>query len=230
MILTVLVPVYNEAGTILEILAKVRDQRLDGVELEVLVVDDGSTDATPRLLAEHPQLYDRLIRMPVNGGKGAAVREGIRQARGGYILFQDADLEYDPADYVKMVFPVLKFGATLVVGSRFSNPDYTRVFYYWHKVGNWLITLFFNLMFNTTFTDIYTCYVLFKKTLIDPNQLGTNGWEQHAEILSTAMRQRCVAFEVPINYNGRTYEDGKKIRWHHIFGIFRVIFRVRLFG
>jgi len=207
--ITVLMPAYNEAATIVGMLERVRAQALDGVVFEVLVVDDGSTDDTPALLAARPELYDHLLRLPVNGGKGAAVRAGLDAASGDFVLFQDADLEYDPTDYASLLRPVLRHGADLVMGSRLIAPEYTRVHYFWHKVGNRCITLLFNVLNNTTFTDIYSCYLLLRRSLVDPARLAADGWGQQAEILSLAMARARVIYEVPISYHGRTRPESR---------------------
>lgn len=225
--LTVLIPAYNEEKTILEILRRVRAQKIEGVGFEVLIVDDGSTDGTAALLEANPDLYTRLIRKP-NGGKGSAVRAGLAAATGDYVIFQDADLEYDPADYAKMLLPVLRFDADVVMGSRLVAPEYTRVFYFWHKVGNRLITLLFNILNNTTFTDVYTCYLLYRRSCLDPAGLETEGWEQHAEILSRLVAVPRVMYEVQISYHGRTYEEGKKIRAHHVIPVIWTMIKRRL--
>lgn len=218
-ILSLLIPAYNEQATIIGLLEKVAQQKVEGVQFEIIVVDDGSKDKTVELLEARPQLYTTLIRQPKNGGKGAAVKAGLEQASGDYILFQDADLEYDPADYAKMLEPVLRFDADVVMGSRMTGSPITRVSYFWHKVGNWLITFFFNILNNTTFTDVYSCYLLYRRSLVDPNRLTTEGWEQHAEILTRAVSEGKGYYEVPISYYGRTYDEGKKIRAHHIIPV-----------
>ena len=228
--ISILIPAYNEEATILEILGKVAAQKVEGFEFEVLVIDDGSKDRTVELLEANPHLYTRLIKQPRNGGKGAAVLAGLRNATGDYILFQDADLEYDPADYGRMLLPVKEFGADIVMGSRMVAPLYTRVSYFWHKIGNQVITLCFNLINNTTFTDIYTCYLMYRRDLVDPGRLTTFGWEQHAEILSIAVHNARNMYEVPISYHGRTYEEGKKIRAHHAVAVIWTILRKRLFS
>lgn len=227
---SIIVPVYNEEKTILEVLGLVRAQKVEGITFEVIVVDDGSRDNTVAQLEANPALYDRLIRQPVNGGKGAAVRAGLKAAEGDYVLFQDADLEYDPADYAKLLKPVLRFNADVVMGSRFVAPEFTRVYYFWHKIGNEVITLAFNLLNNTTFTDIYSCYLLFRRALIDPDKLESNGWDQQAEILSRAVSRGSSFFEVPISYYGRTYAEGKKIRAHHALSVLWMILRCRFMG
>lgn len=227
--LTLLVPAYNEENTIIELLEQVGRNKLDNVNFEIIVVDDGSKDQTvPRLLAR-PDLYSKLVRQPRNGGKGAAVRAGLKHATGEYVLFQDADLEYDPVEYRKLLIPVQRFSADVVVGSRFLAPEYTRVHYFFHKVGNKALTLFFNVLYNTTFTDIYSCYVMFRRTLINPDKLRTDGWEQQGEILAKCVRNSKSHYEVPISYHGRTYEDGKKIKAYHIIPVIWTIFTERFF-
>jgi glycosyltransferase involved in cell wall biosynthesis len=193
----------------------------------VLVVDDGSSDGTGALLAARPDLYTRLVSLPVNGGKGAAVLAGLLQASGDYILFQDADLEYDPNDYALLLQPVIRFEADLVMGTRLRASQITRVSYFWHYVGNKTLTLLFNLLFNTTFTDIYSCYLLYRRTLLDPEQLRSRGWEQQAEILGIVVRNAKAIYEVPINYYGRTYAEGKKIRSQHAVAVAAMIVKMR---
>jgi glycosyltransferase involved in cell wall biosynthesis len=226
---SIVIPAYNEEKTILEILQKVSKQRVSGVEFETIVVDDGSKDGTVRLLKQHPELYSKLVEQNPNGGKGAAVQAGLRVATGDYILFQDADLEYDPKSYADILFPILEFKADIVMGSRFLASPYTRVAYFWNKVGNRLITLLFNILNNTTFSDIYTCYLIYRRDLVDPNELKTFGWEQQAEILSLAVQRSKIYYDVPIAYHGRTYEEGKKIRAIHILPVFGEILRLGFF-
>lgn len=229
--LSVIIPAYNEAKTIECVLLSVRNQKIDFVEIEIVVVNDGSTDATSHILKSHPELYDKFVDLEINQGKGGAVRAGILAATGDYILFQDADLEYDPAEYSKLLFPVLQFNADLVMGSRMLAPLYTRVHYFWNKLGNNLITFIFNISFNMTFTDIYSCYLLFRRSLIDPENLLANDFSQQAEILSKCVNRGKVFYEVPISYHGRTVAEGKKIRPHHVFGVLWqiVYWRFRLF-
>jgi len=210
--LSIIMPAYNEEKTIIEILEKVSEVKIDGVNKEVIVIDDCSTDNTLNLLRKNKNLYDQLIESNENCGKGASVKKGLLKANGDYILFQDADLEYDPKDYIKLLEPILRFNADLVVGSRLVASQLTRVYYFWHKVGNKFITFLFNFMNNTTFTDIYSCYLVFRSELINPNQLSTSGWEQQAEILSKVVSRSNSFYEVPVNYYGRTYKEGKKIR------------------
>ncbi|RMH51808.1 MAG: glycosyltransferase family 2 protein [Zetaproteobacteria bacterium] len=225
---SVIIPTFNEEATILRLLERVARTRPEETTLEVIVVDDCSTDRTEQLLRERPELYHRYIRLERNQGKGGAVIAGLRAASGDIILFQDADLEYDPADYPRLLAPFRAFGADVVLGSRLSAPPCTRVFYFWHKVGNRCITLLFNLLNNTTFTDIYSCYLAFRRPLIDPDELRSRGWEQQAEILSLLARRAERLYEVPISYHGRSYEEGKKIKPHHVFGVVGAIIRYRM--
>ncbi len=227
--LSVIIPAFNEEETILQILEKVAIQNINGVKFEVIVIDDCSTDKTVSLLRSHPDLYTLLIENVANGGKGAAVKAGLKKATGDYILFQDADLEYDPSDYIKLLEPVLRFNADVVMGSRLVASQITRVSYFWHRVGNKVLTFLFNILNNTTFTDVYSCYLLYRASLIDPERLVTEGWEQHSEILSIATAKGTRFYEVPINYYGRTYDEGKKIRAHHALPVIKTMIFKRLF-
>ncbi len=226
--LSVIIPAHNEEATIVPVLESVNAQRIDGVEMEVVVTDDGSTDATGALLEENDSLYRTLIRLPSNRGKGAAVKAGLERASGEYVLFQDADLEYDPNDYAKMLMPVLRFEADVVVGSRMLAPNFTRVHYFWHKRANQLLTLLFNVLYNTAFTDVYSCYLLYRRELVEPRALRSTGWEQHAEILCRVVARGALFFEVPVSYNGRTYGEGKKIRARHFWAVLATIVGSRL--
>jgi glycosyltransferase involved in cell wall biosynthesis len=228
MLLTVLVPAYNEEATILTVLERVSAKPIPDVTLEVIVIDDGSKDGTAALLEANPSLYAKFIKLPQNGGKGAAVRAGLQQATGDYVVFQDADLEYDPADFAKLILPVQRFDADVVMGSRMLAPEFTRVHYFWHKRGNELLTFVFNLVNNTTFTDTYTCYLLYRRSLLEPAELKSDGWEQHAEILSHLVRRAKAIYEVPVTYAGRTYAEGKKIRASHAVDVIGMIVRRRI--
>ncbi len=226
--LSIIVPAFNEEKTILEILKKVNSVEISGVEKEIIVIDDCSSDNTLKLLESNPSLYNKLVKLEFNSGKGAAVKKGLKEASGEYILFQDADLEYDPHDYPKLLEPVLRFNADLVIGSRLVASQLTRVYYFWHKLGNKFITLLFNILNNTTFTDIYSCYLLFKRNRVNPDKLSKTGWEQQAEILSQIISKSDIFYEVPVNYYGRTYEEGKKIRARHAFAVILTIVSKRL--
>jgi glycosyltransferase involved in cell wall biosynthesis len=228
LVVTIIIPAYDEQSTILELLREVRSQSIEGVDFEIIVIDDGSKDRTVAFLEANPELYDVLIKQPQNSGKGAAVLAGLRRATGEYILFQDADLEYSPSEYKDLLYPVFAFNAQIVIGSRFLAPKYVRVQYFSHKIANRLITLLFNCFYNATFTDIYSCYLLYKKDLVRPDELVSLGWEQHAEILCRAFRRADIIYEVPISYHGRSYAEGKKIRARHAIPVIGMIIRRRL--
>ncbi len=225
---SVIVPVYNEDRTVLELLSRVKKQQDAGLNLEIIVINDGSTDRTVELLETRPDLYSKFINRKQNQGKGAAVIAGLQEATGDYVLFQDADLEYDPADYGFLMQPVVEFDADVVMGSRFRSLGMARVTMFWHWVGNKIVTLLFNMLNNTTFTDIYTCYLMYRRDLLDPNDLRVKGWAQHAEILGLVVRKADLIYEVPVNYFSRSYAEGKKIRGHHAIGVIATIFRTRL--
>tara|TARA_B100000214_G_scaffold323393_1_gene259820 strand:- start:1161 stop:1850 length:690 start_codon:yes stop_codon:yes gene_type:complete len=227
--ISVIIPTFNEENTVIELLKRVKKQSDKGTNLEIIVVDDCSTDNSKKLLTENPDLYNKLILLDKNLGKGGAVREGLLNATGEYILFQDADLEYNPKDY-KQIFNIIhEYEADVIIGSRFLSPEYTRVHYFYHKVGNRVITFLFNILYNTTFTDIYSCYLSFKRELVQPNNLKSNSWSQQAEILATAVKSSSIYYEVPISYSGRTFEDGKKIKARHTLSVVWMIIKKRLF-
>lgn len=225
--ISIIIPAFNEESTIIKLLKKVREVETEGFEKEIIVVDDCSSDDTLLLLERNKNLYTKLIKSKVNRGKGAAVKKGLLNATGEYILFQDADLEYDPSDYQKLLKPVLNFKADIVIGSRLAASQLTRVYYFWHKLGNKFITFLFNILNNTTFTDIYSCYLLFRSDLLKPEDLWSDGWDQQAEILSLIVSRGKSFYEVPVNYYGRTYEEGKKIRAHHAVAVLLTILRKR---
>jgi glycosyltransferase involved in cell wall biosynthesis len=230
--ISIIIPVYNEETTIIPLLQSVQKEicQIKTVSFETIVVDDCSQDNTNRLLKENETLYNHLVSLKTNQGKGGAVLQGLEIAEGDYILFQDADLEYSPADYSALIRPIVDFDADVVVGSRFIAPQFTRVHNFWHKVGNRLITLFFNILNNTTFTDTYSCYLMYRKRLVPVDKIATKGWEQHGEILSLAVKNGKLYFEVPITYRGRSYDEGKKIRAYHTFKILHTMFMRRFFS
>ena len=227
--ISVIVPVFNEEKTIIQLLRKVKNQNTENYSLEVIVVNDCSTDQSGELIENNKELYSLYIELPKNIGKGGAVREALVSATGEYVLFQDADLEYNPEDYKNIFAAIKEYNPDVVIGSRFLSPKYTRVHYYFHKVGNKLITFLFNVLYNTTFTDIYSCYLCFRRELIDPKKLKSDGWDQQAEILASVVKKTNVHYEVPISYSGRTFDEGKKIKGRHIFKVIIMILKKRLF-
>jgi len=218
-LLTIVVPVYNEEKTIEKVLLSLTKLREKIETIEIIVVNDGSKDNSLKILKENHNYYDVLINNVQNKGKGNAVKSALEKANGKYIVFQDADLEYDPQDFKKFVNLINKFSPDLIIGSRFNYADYTRSHHFFNKIGNMCITFIFNLFYQTTFTDVYSCYVCFKRELLDHHNLKSNGFEQHAEILCKVVKKGKKFYEVPINYNGRTHEEGKKIKFYHIFSV-----------
>lgn len=211
---SVIMPAYNERFTLAEIVRRVREVTLP-VEREIVLVDDCSTDGTGKLAddlaREYPDL--RVIHHPVNQGKGAALRTGIRAATGDIILIQDADLEYDPRDYVRLLAPILEGRADVVYGSRFAGGAEHRVLYFWHTVGNQILTLLSNAVTDLNLTDMETCYKVFRADLIRGLPLRSNRFGFEPEITAKVAKLRARIVEVPVSYQGRTYQEGKKINW-----------------
>jgi len=229
MILSIIIPVYNEEKTLLKSLESVRKLGSNLKEHEIIVVNDGSTDNTAKILEENKNLYDKLLKNDSNRGKGYSIKKGLIESKGTHVIFHDSDLEYDSKDILKFIKIFLDFNADGIIGSRFNYADYTRSHNILNKFANNIITLTFNLLYNTTFTDVYSCYFAYKKELLDPNELQTSGFEQHAEIICKVIRKGKKFYEVPINYNGRSYSEGKKIKPYHFFFVLYQIFLRRFF-
>jgi glycosyltransferase involved in cell wall biosynthesis len=210
--LQILVPVYNEESTILEVLKKLNQQKKQTNSFLITVVDDGSTDKTPNLLLKNSNLYSKLITSEKNSGKGNAIILGLKSIKSGYVLIQDADLEYDPSEIPRLVRLVEQYEADVLLTSRLSGSPITRVHYFWHKTGNVFLTLVFNILNNTSFTDLYSGYLIFDRKLINEAKLKFNGWGQQAEIMTYLVKNSSKIYECPITYRGRTYKEGKKIR------------------
>ena len=223
--ISIIIPVFNEDKSILKVLNRIYETVESKVNYEIIVINDGSTDNTLKILEENHTLYNQLITYETNYGKGNAVKKGLEASKGLYIFFQDADLEYDPIELNKFIKLINRFDPDLIIGSRFNYTEYTRSHNILNKFGNKLITLIFNLFYNTTFTDIYSCYACYKKNLLNENKLETKGFEQHAEILCKVVKSGKKFYEIPISYNGRSHEEGKKIKFYHIFSVlFRIVF------
>lgn len=225
--LKILIPVYNEEKTIIKILEKISVSCEQIKNYEVIVVDDGSTDQTNNQLLSHSNLYSSLLTLPKNRGKGYAIIKGLENIKQGFVLIQDADLEYDPSEIPNLWNEIKKNSAEVLLTSRLSGSKTTRVHYFWHKVGNRIITLFFNICNNTTFTDIYSGYLIFDISKIHLPKLRFFGWGQQAEILTYLVKNSTKIYEAPISYYGRTYEEGKKIRFTSVFKVFMAIIITR---
>jgi glycosyltransferase involved in cell wall biosynthesis len=218
--LSIIVPVFNERSTIGQILSQVRAVDVspelppeETVEKELIVVDDCSVDGTREILGQEAESPDtKVIFHPRNMGKGAAVRTGLQHATGDIIIIQDADLEYDPADYRALLRPIIKGRTKVVYGSRFLGEHKAMLF--WHSVGNHLVTLVTNILYDTTLTDMETCYKVFTAEVARKLKLRSPRWGFDPEITALILRQGYRIYEVPISYNGREYQEGKKIRAH----------------
>ena len=209
--LSVVIPVYNERATIEELLKRVQAVALDK---EIVIVDDGSTDGTRELLAGLAAADGsvRVFLQPANRGKGAALRRGFAEARGAVVLIQDADLEYDPTDYPTLLEPIERGVADVVFGSRFLGGPH-RVLFFWHSVGNWVLTTLSNMLTNVNLTDVWTCYKVFRAEVLRAITLKEDRFGFEAEVTAKVARGRWRIYEVPISYHGRTYAEGKKITW-----------------
>lgn len=226
--LSIIVPAYNEAPTLRPIIERVIE--LPDL-LEVIIIDDGSTDDTALIAANLADEYDivRLVRMPQNSGKTAALRAGFEISSGDIVVIQDADLEYDPGDIPELIRPIREGFADVVYGSRFMVKRAARVLYYYHYVANTLLTLLSNTFTNLNFTDISTCYKAFRGDLIRNINFTSSGFGFCIEVTAKIAKAKCVMYEVPISYYGRTYEEGKKIKWPDGLMAFYNVFRYNLF-
>lgn len=228
LLLSIIIPTFNEEKSIGKIIKKIFKLKKK-FNFEIIVINDGSADKTDYEIKKVINYIDKYLPLKRNHGKGFAVKKGIEISTGEYIFFQDADLEYDPNDIIKFVKVIKEFNPGLIIGSRFNYSDYTRSHNFLNKLANLLITFLFNLLYNTTFTDVYSCYACYKKNIIKISDIQSTGFEQHAEILCEVVKKSSVFYEVPINYNGRNHKEGKKIKFYHLFPILLKLIKCRIF-
>ena len=225
--LSIVIPAYNESTTLIEIIKRVRNTPFDK---EIIIVDDCSTDGTHELLKEIENEPDiRVFYHNKNKGKGAALRTGFKEAAGDIIIVQDADLEYDPDDYVRLVDPIVRDNADVVYGSRFLGGPH-RVLYFWHSVANTILTFLSNMMTNLNLTDMETCYKVFRREIIQSITLTSNRFDVEPEITQKIARLNVRVYEIPISYHGRTYGEGKKIGWKDAVSAIYHIFKYKFFS
>ena len=228
--LSIVVPVYNEDKTVETIIRKVKEADIGDVEKEIIVIDDGSSNESIKILKETIEpLVDKVIYKEKNMGKGATVRTGFENVTGDIVIIQDADLEYDPQEYKRLLQPILGGKADVVYGSRFMGGRPHRVHMFWHQIGNNFLTTLSNMFTNLNLTDMETCYKMFKKEVIDSIKIEENRFGLEPELTAKVARLKCRIYEVGISYYGRSYDEGKKINWKDGLRAIYVILKYGIF-
>lgn len=227
--LSILIPVFNEVKTLVEVLDKVANSNTLGLEKELIIVDDGSTDGTRDLLStlDADKYHARIFMHEKNQGKGAALRTGQGKATGDIIMIQDADLEYSPDEYPNLLTPILDGHADVVYGSRLTGSKVARAFKFTHYVGNKFLSLLTNILYDCTLTDMETCYKVFRADIFKRVVIKSNRFEFEPEITAKVLKQGVRIYELPISYFGRDYAEGKKITWKDGFGAIWALFKYR---
>jgi glycosyltransferase involved in cell wall biosynthesis len=228
--LSIVIPVYNEKKYIQEIVRRVRQVPLPGIEKEIIIVDDYSNDGSRQVIKDElASLVDRVIYQEKNMGKGAALRSGFQAVTGDIVMVQDADLEYDPQEYEKLLKPILDGTADVVYGSRFVGSEPHRVLLFWHYVGNKILTLLSNMFTNMNLTDMETCYKMFRREVLDGVKIEQNRFGFEPEITAKIAHRHWRIYEVGISYSGRNYAEGKKINWKDGLSAIWYILKYNLF-
>jgi glycosyltransferase involved in cell wall biosynthesis len=222
--LSVIVPVFNERNTVVEIMRRMRAVELP-IDREFVLVDDGSSDGTQQVIEQLGDSTVKIVKHPANLGKGAAIRTGLAHVTGDLVLIQDADLEYDPEDWPKLLAPVFRGRATVVYGSRFTGERRNMLYLHW--LGNRMLSLVTNVLYNTTLSDMETCYKLFDRKVLDGITIRSDRFDFEPEITAKVLRQKIRIYEVPISYTGREFDEGKKITWRDGFAALYALVKFR---
>jgi len=229
---SIVIPIYNEKETLRELVDVVAKAKLaNGLKREIILVDDFSTDGTRKILKTMEKKY-KVLYHSLNRGKGAALRTGFREVTGDVVIIQDADLEYDPGEYEKLLDPILTGKADIVYGSRFLGVGPHRVLFFWHYIGNRMLTTFSNMFTNLNLTDMETCYKVFRKDILDEvlPKLKSNRFGFEPEFTARVSKMKKRIYEIGISYYGRTYDEGKKIGWKDGISAFWHVIRFNVFG
>ena len=209
--ISIIIPVYNEEKYILDVLNRINIQRKN-IDLEVIISDDASNDKTIEIIKQNNNLYEKLVENEVNKGKGSAIISALEYVTGDYVLIQDADLEYDPKDYIKLIEPIKEFNADVVYGSRFKGSEAKRILYFKNRIANFILSFLVSLITNINFSDVETGYKLIKSDILKTLNLKEKSFAIEIEITMKLAKKELKFYEVGISYNGRTFEEGKKIK------------------